>query len=83
VLLDIFMPLKDGLETLMELRDEFPNARVIAMSAGWQSRPLGAIGAPPDVLHQADVLGADLTIAKPIEPAALLAAIATALTLRR
>ena len=33
VLTDIFMPEKDGLETIRELKQEFPDVKIIAMSA--------------------------------------------------
>ena len=33
VLLDIFLPHKDGIQTILELRGEFPDVAIIAMSA--------------------------------------------------
>ena len=32
VLTDIYMPVKDGLETIREIKKEFPEAKIIAMS---------------------------------------------------
>jgi len=40
-LIDVFMPGKDGIEVIVELRREFPGAKLLAMSAGW-STPTGA-----------------------------------------
>ena len=68
VLLDMFMPEKDGIETIVELRAHTPGVRIIAMSGGGSS---GRI----DILEDAKMLGADLTIQKPFHPADLLALI--------
>lgn len=66
LLLDLFMPDKEGLETIVELRREFPAAVIIAMS-GHRKMDL--------MLRAAEGLGAVRSIAKPFEPAALLALI--------
>jgi CheY-like chemotaxis protein len=34
IMTDIFMPEQDGLETIMELRRDFPDAKIIAISGG-------------------------------------------------
>lgn len=54
VITDIRMPGKDGLETICELRKQFPRLRLIAMSGDGQDRLLAAQDA-----------GADLAISKP------------------
>lgn len=64
VLLDMLMPEKEGLETLMEIRMRWPAVRVIAISGG------GRIGAF-DLLHWARTAGADATLVKPLEARAL------------
>jgi DNA-binding response OmpR family regulator len=57
VILDIFMPEMDGLETLAALRAHAPRLPIIVMSGG------GATGM--DLLVEAKLLGANWTIAKP------------------
>jgi DNA-binding response OmpR family regulator len=58
VISDIYMPDKDGLEVIRELRAQSPTARVIAMTDGGRSRNL-------DPLRHAGIFGANRTIAKP------------------
>lgn len=60
VLTDIIMPDQEGIETIMQIRRDCPDARIIAMSGG------GRIG-NSDFLAIASALGADATIAKPFE----------------
>jgi CheY-like chemotaxis protein len=68
VLCDLFMPGKDGLEIIRELRREFPEAKVIAMSGGGYQ---GAL----NVLQMARHLGAAEVLAKPFNRTQLLAVI--------
>jgi CheY-like chemotaxis protein len=63
---DIFMPERDGLETITAFRQEFPRTRIIAMSGGGV-RVGGTI-----YLDTAETAGADATLRKPFEPKALL-----------
>src|SRR5437870_110517 len=54
VLLDMFMPIKDGLETLTALKKNQPAPKVIAVSAGWRVTGRRHLeGAPRDVLDEA------------------------------
>lgn len=62
------MPDKDGLETIMALRRECPDVKIIAVSGG------GRIG-PQDYLHMAETLGAHHTFSKPFESGDMLAAV--------
>ena len=67
-LIDIFMPGKDGVQVIVEIRREFPSAKLIAISAGWAPSVPGASGhRPHDVLSDAAKGGADATLAKPVE----------------
>lgn len=68
VLLDIFMPGKEGLETLTELRRSDPGIKVIAMSGG-------GVKGHMDVLKVARLMGAALTLVKPFTREALIEAV--------
>ena len=72
ILLDMFMPDKDGLETIGELRRTHPGIRIIAMSGG-------GFKGTVDVLHVATKLGARRTLAKPFTREQLLEAVETEL----
>ena len=68
VLLDLFMPDKDGLETIGELRRTHPGIKIIAMSGG-------GFKGTVDVLHVAKMMGARRTLAKPFTREQLLDAV--------
>ena len=65
VLIDVFMPRKDGIETIRELRAEFRDPLCIAMSADGDPTRRSA-------LDRAREAGARLALRKPIEPWVLL-----------
>ena len=71
VISDIIMPGKEGIETVMEIKRQFPNAKVIVVSGG------GWYGTDLD-FDMAEKLGA-VTIKKPFELNELAAAIQTLL----
>ena len=60
IITDIFMPDKDGLEIIQEIKKEFPEALIIAMSG------FGKGG--EDYLKIARYLGASDSIRKPFDP---------------
>ena len=68
IITDIVMPEKEGIGTIMELRRDFPNVKIIAISGG------GRIG-PDQYLPLAKGLGAKYTFEKPIGREELLNAI--------
>jgi len=68
VITDIMMPEKDGLGTIMDLRRELPETRIIAISGG------GSV-VRHNYLDHARLLGASVTFAKPVERQKLLAAV--------
>ncbi len=63
-IVDILLPEKDGIETIEEIRKTRPDIKIIAISGG------GRV-APREYLQMARILGAERTIAKPIEAAEL------------
>ena len=69
IVCDMFMPRQDGIETILVLRREFPDVRIIAVSGGGYS---GAI----DVLTMARHMGASEVLSKPFSGVQLMAAIA-------
>jgi len=68
VLVDIFMPERDGLEVIRALRAHVPGPKIVAMSGRGQIGQL-------DVLQTAAAFGAARTLRKPFEPRALVNAI--------
>ena len=65
IITDIFMPDKEGIETIIELKEKHPDIKIIAMSGGGRN-------ATTAYLHMAKSLGANLTFEKPIRKEALL-----------
>ena len=61
VLTDLFMPDKDGIETIVELRRLSPGIKIVAMS-GWTSSQ------GSDYLQVAREIGASVTLQKPFDP---------------
>ncbi|MEE8275736.1 MAG: response regulator [Alphaproteobacteria bacterium] len=72
VITDTFMPETDGLETIREIRREFLQARIIAISGGGRRSNF-------DYLPSALMLGARRTMDNPFSPIELLQAVAEAL----
>lgn len=60
---DIFMPERDGMETIQEFHQNHPQTRIIAMS--------GVVGTKVDYLSLSLEFGADRVLRKPFEVAAL------------
>jgi CheY-like chemotaxis protein len=65
VITDLFMPNKEGIETIQEIRRLSPATKIIAMSASTSATGKLYLGA-------ARKLGADAVLAKPFAPAELL-----------
>ncbi|MBI3799146.1 MAG: response regulator [Deltaproteobacteria bacterium] len=65
---DLFMPEKEGIETMREVRKSFPQVKIIAMSGGGRMGKL-------DFLPMAESFGAQRTLAKPFERKELLEAV--------
>ncbi len=60
VVVDILMPEKEGLETIMQMRKSRPDMKIIAVSSGGYMRP-------NELLGYARKLGAHATLSKPID----------------
>jgi DNA-binding response OmpR family regulator len=60
VITDLIMPEKEGIETIRELRRDYPGLKIIAISGGGRA---GAEG----YLSVAKTIGADRTMAKPFD----------------
>lgn len=73
MLLDIHLPVKDGLEVLQELRASDWSPKVIAMSGGGRAADFG-------VLEIAKRFGAHATLKKPFNMTELLAAVESVVT---
>jgi CheY-like chemotaxis protein len=64
VITDIFMPRKDGIETIEAFRREWPRVKIVAMSGGGEV-------ALRDYLEVAPEIGADAVLRKPFSPESL------------
>ena len=73
IITDLFMPEKEGIETMIEVRRHFPQVKIIAISGGGRA---GAL----DLLPMAESFGALRTLAKPFERKELLEAVRAVLT---
>ena len=75
IITDIVMPEKEGISTIIDLKAEFPDLRIIAMSGGGDFEPYG-------YLDIAIRVGADRTLPKPFSREELLEAVNDALSKR-
>ncbi len=66
-LVDLFMPGKEGIETIREMRSKIPSTKIIAVSGGGRHGLMA-------LLEVASGLGATTTLAKPFRNEELLAA---------
>src|SRR5210317_2056513 len=60
IITDLIMPNKDGIGMIIDLKNEFPEVKIIAMSGGGVNKPDG-------YLKGAKKLGAAYTLTKPID----------------
>ena len=68
IITDILMPEKEGLETIIDIRREFPEVKIIAISGGGHTGNL-------NFLEVAKRLGAQHTLQKPFELQEMLGAV--------
>ncbi|TKS61750.1 MAG: response regulator [Nitrospira sp.] len=76
VLTDIFMPEKDGIEVIQEIRSSWSKCRIIVMTGGSPVDPFGSIVNPTALL-----LGAERILLKPFDRQTLLSTIKDTLSL--
>jgi CheY-like chemotaxis protein len=67
VITDIFMPEKEGLETISELRKEFLAVKIIAISGGGYGAHYSGSFGTDVALEAAKEFGADRTLQKPFK----------------
>lgn len=67
-IVDIFMPKKEGTETILEMHRDYPDLKLIAISGGGHSRELS-------YLNAAQTFGADLALPKPLTESDLIFAV--------
>jgi len=68
IITDLIMPNKDGIGMIIDLKKEFPDVKIIAMSGGGLNKPDG-------YLKGAKKLGAACTLTKPIDREEMLEAV--------
>jgi DNA-binding response OmpR family regulator len=68
IITDLIMPNKDGIGMIIDLKKEFPDVKIIAMSGGGLNKPEG-------YLKGAKKLGAACTLTKPIDREEMLRAV--------
>lgn len=74
IITDLFMPEKEGIETMIEVRKHFPQVKIIAISGGGRTGKL-------DLLPMSESFGAQRTLAKPFERKELLETVKEVLSL--
>ena len=82
VVTDIFMPEKEGIETIRDLKHEFPELKIIAISGGGRARAPGRAFTMRDLGLVASELGVVAVLQKPFETRELLVSIESALASR-
>ncbi len=68
IITDIFMPERDGIETVRELRRESPQVKIIVISGGDRTQTM-------DLRKDAELLGAARSLRKPFELSELVRAV--------
>ena len=65
VITDLFMPEKDGIETVLDLRERYPEVKILVVSGGIPSGGRSLDRSGP--LADAEAFGADASLEKPFE----------------
>ena len=74
-LIDIFLPVRNGIEVIRDIRRDFPRVKIVAVSAGWgpETLPGREMACDLRVLRRARDIGAEGALPKPLSQDALLA----------
>lgn len=74
-LVDIFLPIRNGIEVIREIRRDFHRVKIVAVSAGWgpETLPGRELACDLRVLRRARDIGAEGALPKPLSQDALLA----------
>lgn len=67
VITDVFMPGRNGLEVIRDVREKWPGVKVLAISGGWAGT------SADEAMATATLTGADRTLSKPFGPKELIA----------
>lgn len=73
VITDLFMPEREGIETILDLRERYPEVKILVVSGGLPSPGQSLDKFSP--LGDAEALGADASLEKPFEIKKLLEAV--------
>jgi DNA-binding NtrC family response regulator len=73
IITDILMPDKEGISTIIELRQEYPKLKIIAMSGGGDFEPYGYL----DIARR---VGAERTLPKPFKREDIIEAVSDVLS---
>jgi CheY-like chemotaxis protein len=75
---DIFLPVKSGIELIREMRRDFPRLKIVAVSAGWGPPTIPGREQYSDltVLARAREIGAEGALPKPLSEEALVTLVA-------
>jgi two-component system, chemotaxis family, chemotaxis protein CheY len=73
VICDIFMPEKEGIETVREMRQMMPTVPIVTMTGGARVVPSASNRGQTDYLQMSRLVGATATITKPFRPRELIA----------
>lgn len=68
IITDLVMPGKEGLETIRELKHDYPDIKIIAISGGGRNMP-------GEYLRFAELMGAKTVLSKPVSKERLLEAV--------
>lgn len=79
VVCDLFMPDKDGVETILAIRGSHASTPIILVTGGGQHFPVGGVGLR-DLLQSVEFFGVTHFLMKPFKPSQLISLVERALS---